>query len=494
MRGIAACVCAVAAVAALDAGQVIFRAGVDLVTLGVTITDKSGGLVTDLTRDDFQVVEDGASQRLEYFASGAGEEAIAALHPGLMLDTSASMERDLRLARSAAIKFLNLLPRSEDITLVDFDTEVRVTRYPQRDFPRVVERIRNRKPEGWTALYDALGVYLDGAAGQQGRPVLVMYTDGADSRSSLSLRETVELLKASHATVYAVGLVENAGSARMESQQRLRLLAETTGGQAFFPTQPEGPGPYLRAGAERDSGAVSARLPLDQPHRRRPLAQGRGEGEATGPEGAGPQGLFRPVPTVPLTSPLTRKARGLVVPWGFPPATRMPSVHDRFTLTSDFELRGDQVHAVPELVDGLNRGDKHQVLLGVTGSGKTYSMAQVIARVNRPTLVMAHNKTLAAQLFQEFRRFFTGNAVEYFVSYYDYYQPEAYVPSSDTYIEKESTINDEIDRMRLSATRSLFERRDVIIVASVSCIYGLGSPEAYYGMLLPLETRPAHRP
>jgi len=128
------------------------------------------------------------------------------------------------------------------------------------------------------------------------------------------------------------------------------------------------------------------------------------------------------------------------------------------------------------------------VLLGVTGSGKTYTMAQVIARVNRPTLVMAHNKTLAAQLFQEFRRFFPHNAVEYFVSYYDYYQPEAYVPASDTYIEKEATINEEIDRMRLSATRSLFERRDVIIVASVSCIYGLGSPEAYYGMLLPLET------
>src|SRR5687767_13315034 len=165
----------------------------------------------------------------------------------------------------------------------------------------------------------------------------------------------------------------------------------------------------------------------------------------------------------------------------------MPTFTDRFTLASDFELRGDQVHAVPELVDGLNRGDKHQVLLGVTGSGKTYSMAQVIARTNRPTLVMAHNKTLAAQLFQEFRRFFPENAVEYFVSYYDYYQPEAYVPSSDTYIEKEATINDEIDRMRLSATRSLFERRDVIIVASVSCIYGLGSPEAYYGMLLPLE-------
>jgi excinuclease ABC subunit B len=165
----------------------------------------------------------------------------------------------------------------------------------------------------------------------------------------------------------------------------------------------------------------------------------------------------------------------------------MPSVYDRFSLVTDFEIRGDQVRAIPELVDGLNRGDKHQVLLGVTGSGKTFTMAQVISAVNRPTLVMAHNKTLAAQLYQEFKRFFPGNAVEYFVSYYDYYQPEAYVPATDSYIEKEATINDEIDRMRLSATRSLFERRDVIIVASVSCIYGLGSPEAYYGMLLPLE-------
>ena len=165
----------------------------------------------------------------------------------------------------------------------------------------------------------------------------------------------------------------------------------------------------------------------------------------------------------------------------------MPSATGHFNLASDFELAGDQVHAVPELVDGLNRGDKHQVLLGVTGSGKTYSMAQVIARTNRPTLVMAHNKTLAAQLYQEFRRFFPDNAVEYFVSYYDYYQPEAYVPTTDSYIEKEATINEEIDRMRLSATRSLFERRDVIIVSSVSCIYGLGSPEAYYGMMLPLE-------
>src|SRR6478735_5551171 len=165
----------------------------------------------------------------------------------------------------------------------------------------------------------------------------------------------------------------------------------------------------------------------------------------------------------------------------------MPSPHDRFTIVSDFELAGDQARAIDELVDGLDRGDPHQVLLGVTGSGKTFTMAQTIARGNRPTLVMVHNKTLAAQLYQEFRRFFPANAVEYFVSYYDYYQPEAYVPATDSYIEKEATIHDEIDRMRLSATRSLFERRDVIIVASVSCIYGLGSPEAYYGMLLSLE-------
>src|SRR5256712_11241343 len=165
----------------------------------------------------------------------------------------------------------------------------------------------------------------------------------------------------------------------------------------------------------------------------------------------------------------------------------MPSVYDRFNLVSDFELAGDQARAIGELVDGLERGDRHQVLLGVTGSGKTFTMAQTVARVNRPTLVMVHNKTLAAQLFQEFRRFFPENSVEYFVSYYDYYQPEAYVPASDTYIEKEATINDEIDRLRMSATRALFERRDVIVVASVSCIYGLGDPDAYYGMLLFVE-------
>ncbi len=158
-----------------------------------------------------------------------------------------------------------------------------------------------------------------------------------------------------------------------------------------------------------------------------------------------------------------------------------------FQLVSDYKPRGDQPRAIEELVSGANSGEKHQVLLGVTGSGKTFTMAKIIEELNRPALVLAHNKTLAAQLFHEFKQFFPSNAVEYFVSYYDYYQPEAYIPSGDLYIEKEATINEELDKLRLSATRSLFERRDAIIVSSVSCIYGLGSPEAYYGMLLLLE-------
>ena len=158
-----------------------------------------------------------------------------------------------------------------------------------------------------------------------------------------------------------------------------------------------------------------------------------------------------------------------------------------FKLGIDYRPRGDQEQAIEQLKRGVFDGEKHQVLLGVTGSGKTFTMAKVIEASGRPSLVLAHNKTLAAQLYHEFKTFFPQNAVEYFVSYYDYYQPEAYIPSGDIYIEKEATINDELDKLRLSATRSLFERRDCVIVASVSCIYGLGSPEAYYGMLLMLE-------
>jgi len=166
----------------------------------------------------------------------------------------------------------------------------------------------------------------------------------------------------------------------------------------------------------------------------------------------------------------------------------VPTGSGPFVLRSPFEPTGDQPQAIRELTEGIKAGASHQVLLGVTGSGKTFTIARLIEKLNRPTLVIAHNKTLAAQLYQEFRGFFPDAAVEYFVSYYDYYQPEAYVPSTDTYIEKESTINDDIDRLRHSATRSMFERRDVIVVASVSCIFGLGSPEAYHDMLVMLET------
>ncbi|HYB52880.1 MAG TPA: DEAD/DEAH box helicase family protein, partial [Thermoanaerobaculia bacterium] len=175
-------------------------------------------------------------------------------------------------------------------------------------------------------------------------------------------------------------------------------------------------------------------------------------------------------------------------------ATQPPSYREAqaraggsFRLVTEFEPQGDQGQAVERLIEGVREGKRDQVLLGVTGSGKTFTVAKVIEAVNRPTLVLSHNKTLAAQLYQEFRSFFPENAVEYFVSYYDYYQPEAYIPQSDTYIEKETSRNEEIDKLRLSASKALFERRDVLVVASVSCIYGLGAPDAYYDMLAYLE-------
>jgi Ca-activated chloride channel family protein len=206
-------VAGMALAAALASGQT-FRAGVDLVTLGVTVTDRSGAIVHGLGRDDFQVVEDGHPQTVLQFTAGIDETAGAdpvPTHLGLLLDTSGSMEADLKLSRSAAIKFLNTLPGAADITLVDFDTEVRVTRYGQREFPRLVERIRGRKPDGWTALYDALGVYLDGADAQDGRKILVLYTDGGDTRSALRYGDLLTLLKASDVTVHAVGFLDHQG-------------------------------------------------------------------------------------------------------------------------------------------------------------------------------------------------------------------------------------------------------------------------------------------
>jgi Ca-activated chloride channel family protein len=217
----------------------VFRGGVDLATFAATVTDRKGNIVADLTKEDFEVIEDGVRQTIGYFAHGDGDTG-PLMHLGLMIDASGSMQADMKLAQGAAIKFLNMVPAAEDITLVDFDTQVRITRYPQRDFARLVERIRQRKPDGFTALYDALGTYLDGADSQDGRQVLVMYTDGGDTRSALSLSETLDLLKASRVTVYAIGLVENTGSARQTLQMTLRRIAEATGGQAFFPSAMKG--------------------------------------------------------------------------------------------------------------------------------------------------------------------------------------------------------------------------------------------------------------
>jgi Ca-activated chloride channel family protein len=217
------------------AGQT-FRADIDLVRLPVTVTDRRGAIVTDLTRDDFIVLEDGRPQTVTQFSAGLGSAPDAVpTRLGLLLDTSASMEADIRLSRSAAIKFLNALPEAEDITLVDFDTEVRVARYGQRDFARLVERIRGRKPDGFTALYDALGVYLDGADTQTGRKILVVCTDGGDTRSALGFGDLITLLKASDVTVYAVGFLEHQGAEAHRNRMRLQQIVEPTGGLAFFP-------------------------------------------------------------------------------------------------------------------------------------------------------------------------------------------------------------------------------------------------------------------
>jgi Ca-activated chloride channel family protein len=210
---------------------------VDLASFGVTVVDRKGGLVTDLSRDDFEVREDGRLQAVTLFARGDAPEAAPPLRLGLLFDTSGSMEESIGLSRSAAIKFLNTLHEAQDITLVDFDTEVRVVRYGQHDFPRLVERIRKRKPDGNTALYDALGVYLDGASTEEGRRTLVLYTDGGDTSSTMTYNEAQTLLRASDVTLYAIGFLSHLSQAlQMDQRVKLRTLAELTGGLAFFPT------------------------------------------------------------------------------------------------------------------------------------------------------------------------------------------------------------------------------------------------------------------
>jgi Ca-activated chloride channel homolog len=222
-------------VATVSAQEPTFRAAIDLVNFGVTVTDKKGNFLTDLAPDDFEIIEEGQKQSIKVFARGDQADAVE-MHVGLLFDTSGSMSEDLKLARSAAVKFLNTLPEAKDMTLVDFDTEVRVAKYGQADFPRLVERIRNRKPDGWTALYDALGVYLDGAHDDKGRKILVLYTDGGDTRSNVSFSDVMTFVKATDVTVYAIGLLEHQPSS-VKSDQRMRLqqITDATGGQAFFP-------------------------------------------------------------------------------------------------------------------------------------------------------------------------------------------------------------------------------------------------------------------
>lgn len=217
--------------------QAEFRAGIDLVQIGVTVMDGDGAFITDLTRDDFAIVEDGRSQAITYFAPGDQSDAGPPLHVGLLFDTSGSMGEDINLSRSAAIRFLNTLSEAVDMTLVDFDTEVRVATYGQRDFPRLVERIRGRRPGGFTAMYDALGVYLHGAAANEGRTILLAYTDGDDTRSAIALGDLMTLVRASDVTIHTVGFLEHQRpSTQMNHRLRLMQIAETTGGRAFFPS------------------------------------------------------------------------------------------------------------------------------------------------------------------------------------------------------------------------------------------------------------------
>jgi len=221
----------------LSAQQATFRAGTELVSLTATVTDRKGQFLSDLGRDDFEVLEDGKPQTLQQFARGDDLESGPDLHIGLLFDTSGSMDADIKMSRSAAIKFLNTMNYARDMTLVDFDTEVRVTKFSQQDFPRLVERIRSRKPEGFTAMYDALGVYLDGASDLMGRKILVVFTDGGDTRSAIRFGDAMTLIRASDVMVYAIGFLDNQSSGS-RSDQRLRLtqMATESGGSAFFPS------------------------------------------------------------------------------------------------------------------------------------------------------------------------------------------------------------------------------------------------------------------
>ena len=230
--------------------QFQYQSGIDLVGLTVSVVSREGGPVTDLQADDFEVREDGVLQNVSYFSAGSDDKAVP-LHIGLLFDTSESMEKDLSFSRSAAIRFLNTFPKALDFTLVDFDTEVRAARFSQEEFPNLVARIRNRQAKGFTALYDALSVYLGGAFDQTGRKVLVIYTDGGDTSSSRTWAETIRILRASDVTVYPIGFMANRGPARLIQQERLSEIASLTGGLALFPrVMKDLEGMYSRIGDE----------------------------------------------------------------------------------------------------------------------------------------------------------------------------------------------------------------------------------------------------
>jgi VWFA-related protein len=235
LRAVIVAMLALAAVAQTFA-QTVFRAETDVVSFGVTVLDRRGTFLTDLTAEDFEILEDGKPQTLKYFVRGDQAEAAPELHIGLLFDTSGSMSADIATARTAAIKFLNALPEAKDITLVDFDSEVRLAKYGQQDFPRIVERIRSRKPDGYTAMYDALGQYVNGAGADAGRKVLILFTDGGDTRSALGFTDVMTLLRGSDVTVYPVGFIQNQSSSSRNLQRvRLAQIAEESGGEAFFP-------------------------------------------------------------------------------------------------------------------------------------------------------------------------------------------------------------------------------------------------------------------
>jgi Ca-activated chloride channel homolog len=254
----AAAVLLLAAATAAKPGGQVFRSAVDLASFGVTVVDRKGALVTGLTREDFDVREDGQPQALTLFARGDGGESAPPLHLGLLFDTSGSMEESIDLSRGAAIKFLNTIQETKDYTLVDFDSQVRVARYGQDTFARLVERIRQRRPDGETALYDALGVYLDGASTEEGRRVLVLYTDGGDTSSRMSYSEALELLKASDITLYAVGFLSHLRqSAQLDQRMKIQGLADTAGGLAFFPTSAKDLDPTYEKIAQEIRGQYS---------------------------------------------------------------------------------------------------------------------------------------------------------------------------------------------------------------------------------------------